>query len=167
MHHSSPYLCVLCLSVCFLSPFLSFSRTSKKDSIKEYCVKVVQKIKANNWTWRKSNLFEAKAIDQTMASKKYYPNALHVSPTSLSEAQRLANRTTGLYLTRTFNVDPPERRMMPGRPVYKTTTERLRMGIDCDEVYPGIIIGKTTIFRPKYVWKRKSYKMYLKEQAPY
>jgi hypothetical protein len=79
-----------------------------------------------------------------MASKKYYPNALHVSSTSLSEAQRLANRTTGLYLTRTFNVDPPERRMMPGRPVYKTANERLRMGIDCDEVYPGIIIGKVS-----------------------
>ena len=83
-----------------------------------------------------------------MASRKYVPNALHVSPTSLAEAQRLANRTTGLYLTRTFNVDPPEKRMMPGRPFYRTAAERLRMGIDCDEVYPGIIIGKTFGDRP-------------------
>jgi hypothetical protein len=58
----------------------------------------------------------------------------------------LANRTTGLYLTRTFNVDPPEKRMMPGKPFYRTTNERLRMGIDCDEVYPGIIIGKIISF---------------------
>jgi hypothetical protein len=43
---------------------------------------------------------EKKTIQSRMASKKYIPNNLHVSPTSLSEAQRLANRTTGLYLTR-------------------------------------------------------------------
>ena len=57
MHHSSLSfsLCSLSFSLFFhLVFYLSyFSRTSKKDSIKEYCVKVVQKIKANNWTWRK------------------------------------------------------------------------------------------------------------------
>ena len=31
---------------------------------------------------------------------------------------------------------------MPGVGKAKTYSERLRMGVDCDEVYPGIIIGK-------------------------
>ena len=56
---------------------------------------------------------------------------------------RLANATTGIYLTRTFNIEPREtNRFMPGVNKTKTYSERLRMGIDCDEVYPGIIIGK-------------------------
>ena len=54
---------------------------------------------------------------------------------------RSANRSTGAYLTRSFNVEPPERRMMPGAPVYRDYSERLRLGKDCDEVFPGIIIG--------------------------
>ena len=61
---------------------------------------------------------------------------------SLSVYQaRDANRTTGTYLTRSFNIDPPQRRMMPGVPVYKDYSQRLRCGMDCDEVFPGIIIG--------------------------
>ena len=55
---------------------------------------------------------------------------------------RLANSTTGIYLQRTFNIEPKETRFMPGVGKPKTYTERLRMGLDCDEVYPGIIIGK-------------------------
>ena len=55
---------------------------------------------------------------------------------------RLANSTTGIYLQRTFNIEPKETRFMPGVGKAKTYTERLRMGLDCDEVYPGIIIGK-------------------------
>ena len=34
---------------------------------------------------------------------------------------------------------------MPGLPVYRDYSERLRLGLDCDEVYPGIIIGKTSV----------------------
>jgi len=54
---------------------------------------------------------------------------------------RLANSTTGIYLQRTFNIEPKETRFMPGVGKAKTYSERLRMGVDCDEVYPGIIIG--------------------------
>ena len=44
---------------------------------------------------------------------------------SVNEA-RMANLTTGRYLQRTFNIDPPESRMMPGDPWYKNYGERLR-----------------------------------------
>jgi len=67
---------------------------------------------------------------------------------------RLANVSTGGYLARSFNIDPPERRMMPGMPVYKDVPERMRMGLDCDEVYPGIIIGTgPTVKNLKYLVK--------------
>ena len=59
---------------------------------------------------------------------------------------RLANSTTGIYLQRTFNIEPQETRFMPGVHKAKTYSERLRMGIDCDEVYPGIIIGRNISF---------------------
>ena len=59
---------------------------------------------------------------------------------------RLANSTTGIYLQRTFNIEPKETRFMPGIGKAKNSSERLRMGIDCDEVYPGIIIGKKKTF---------------------
>ena len=63
---------------------------------------------------------------------------------------RLANSTTGIYLTRTFNIEPREtNRFMPGVNKTKTYSERLRMGIDCDEVYPGIIIGKQCYTRQR------------------
>jgi len=69
---------------------------------------------------------------------------------------RLCNVSTGAYLSRTFNIDPPERRMMPGMPVYRDGPERMRLksGIDCDEVYPGIIIGTgPTVKNLKYLVK--------------
>jgi hypothetical protein len=72
---------------------------------------------------------------------------------SLTDA-RLSNVSTGRYLQRTFNIDPPEKRMMPGVPVYKDSIERMRMGMDCDEVYPGIIIGTgPTVKNLKYLTK--------------
>jgi hypothetical protein len=43
---------------------------------------------------------------------------------------------------------------MPGVGKAKTYSERLRMGVDCDEVYPGIIIGK----EKKNFSKKESYK---------
>ena len=58
-----------------------------------------------------------------------------------SNDPRFANSSTGMYLMRPMNIEPKEKRMMPGLPVYKNYSERLRMGLDCDEVYPGIIIG--------------------------
>lgn len=57
---------------------------------------------------------------------------------------RLANSTTGIYLTRSFNIEPKEARFMPGSGRATTYAERLRKGMDCDEVYPGIIIGKNS-----------------------
>ena len=59
---------------------------------------------------------------------------------------RLANSTTGIYLQRAFNIEPSSPRCFPGVNMPKTYNERLRMGLDCDEVYPGIIIGKWWIF---------------------
>ena len=59
---------------------------------------------------------------------------------------RLANSTTGIYLQRSFNIEPPSARFMPGVGRAKNYSERLRMGKDCDEVYPGIIIGKKAPF---------------------
>ena len=58
---------------------------------------------------------------------------------------RLANSTTGIYLQRSFNIEPPSSRFMPGVGRAKNYSERLRMGKDCDEVYPGIIIGKNFV----------------------
>jgi len=54
---------------------------------------------------------------------------------------RKANVTTASYLMRTLNIEPPEKRLMPGKPSYRSYSQRLRMGLDCDEVYPGIIVG--------------------------
>ena len=61
---------------------------------------------------------------------------------SLSDA-RNANASTGMYLMRPMNIEPRDKRMMPGLPVYRDYSERLRLGLDCDEVYPGIIIGNS------------------------
>ena len=43
---------------------------------------------------------------------------------------------------RPMHIEPPTKRMMPGLPTYRSYEDRMRLGIDCDEVYPGIIIGK-------------------------
>merc|ERR1719510_1112826 len=41
---------------------------------------------------------------------------------------------------------------MPGRPSYRSYEQRIRLGIDCDEVYPGIIIGTgETVKNIKYL----------------
>lgn len=58
-----------------------------------------------------------------------------------SSDARMANSSTGMYLMRGMNIEPKEKRMMPGLPVYRDYSQRLRLGLDCDEVYPGIIIG--------------------------
>nr|ACO11220.1 Dual specificity protein phosphatase 3 [Caligus rogercresseyi] len=60
---------------------------------------------------------------------------------SLSMDPRSVNASTGVYLMRSFNVDPPEKRLMPGYPSLRNYGDRLKIGIDCDEVYPGIVIG--------------------------
>ena len=73
----------------------------------------------------------------------YYKNKhFNFSNTMYSNDPRLANASTGTYLMRPMNIEPPVKRMMPGIPAYKNYSERLRLGLDCDEVYPGIIIGK-------------------------
>jgi len=67
---------------------------------------------------------------------------------------RLANSSTGMYLMRPMKIEPKAKRMMPGIPVFKDYSERLRMGVDCDEVYPGIIIGTgETVKNFKYLQK--------------
>merc|ERR1711953_82236 len=56
------------------------------------------------------------------------------------------------YLMRPMNIEPRDKRMMPGLPVYRDYSERLRLGLDCDEVYPGIIIGTgETVKNLKYL----------------
>ena len=73
---------------------------------------------------------------------------------SLSEVRYGANGSSARYLSRAFHSDPPEARMMPG--IYRkvTDTERMRGQIDCDEVYPGIIIGTGhTVKNVKYLNK--------------
>ena len=70
-----------------------------------------------------------------------------------------ANLSSGTYLSRTFNIDPPDRyvvrsrykatvlctyyyrRMLPGIARYATESERMRGNVDCDEVFPGIYLG--------------------------
>lgn len=71
-----------------------------------------------------------------------------------SSDPRVANSSTGMYLMRPMNIEPREKRMMPGLPVYRDYSERLRLGLDCDEVYPGIIIGTgETVKNFKYLQK--------------
>lgn len=68
---------------------------------------------------------------------------------------RLANASTASYLTRAITaVDPPPVRMMPGAPVYRHVDDRLKMGLDCDEVFPGIYLGTgPTLRNMKYLRK--------------
>lgn len=71
-----------------------------------------------------------------------------------SNDPRSANASTGMYLLRPMAIEPREKRMMPGMPVRRDYSERLRMGLDCDEVYPGIIIGTgETVKNFKYLQK--------------
>lgn len=70
---------------------------------------------------------------------------------SLSDP-RTANASTAPYLMRSLNIEPPASRLMPGRPTYRNYGERLRLGLDCDEVYPGIIVGTgETVKNIKYL----------------
>jgi len=67
---------------------------------------------------------------------------------------RQANATTASYLMRTVNIEPPASRLLPGQGSYRTYEQRLKMGLDCDEVYPGIIIGTgETVKNMKYLQK--------------
>jgi len=67
---------------------------------------------------------------------------------------RFANSTTASYLMRTVNIEPPSKRLMPGQGTYRTYEQRITCGLDCDEVYPGIIIGTgETVRNLKYLQK--------------
>jgi len=59
----------------------------------------------------------------------------------LGERERLENRLSGKDLQRALWTGPEPARMMPGVPRKLTTMERTKMKRDCDEVFPGIIIG--------------------------
>ncbi|TRY78567.1 hypothetical protein TCAL_06471 [Tigriopus californicus] len=66
----------------------------------------------------------------------------------------LANSSTASYLSRSFNIEPPKERMMPGVPRYQTQSDRFKTALDCDEVYPGIVIGSgETMRNVKYLQK--------------
>ena len=54
---------------------------------------------------------------------------------------------------------------MPGVGKAKTYSERLRMGVDCDEVYPGIIIGKEKKVLTKVSNSRKIFTAYQTSQS--
>jgi len=57
------------------------------------------------------------------------------------ERDRLENRLTGKELQRALWTEPPSVRMMPGVPRKMDNYGRMRIKKDCDEVFPGIIIG--------------------------
>ena len=46
-------------------------------------------------------------------------------------------------------VEPPDKRDVPGFPNPLTNGERMRNGIDCDEVFPNIILGNGATLRKK------------------
>jgi len=57
------------------------------------------------------------------------------------ERARLENKLSGRDLQRALWTGPEPSRFMPGVPRKMDSRERLRMKRDCDEVFPGIIIG--------------------------
>eukprot|EP00088_Acartia_fossae_P019420 TRINITY_DN21344_c0_g1_i1.p1 TRINITY_DN21344_c0_g1~~TRINITY_DN21344_c0_g1_i1.p1 ORF type:complete len:215 (-),score=46.44 TRINITY_DN21344_c0_g1_i1:230-874(-) len=59
----------------------------------------------------------------------------------VGERERLENKLTGRDLQRALWVGPEPSRFMPGVPRKMNASERIRMKRDCDEVFPGIIIG--------------------------
>jgi protein-tyrosine phosphatase len=59
----------------------------------------------------------------------------------LGERKRLEGDISGKELQRALWTDPPASRCMPGVPRYLDSTERLKIRKDCDEVFPGIILG--------------------------
>jgi len=59
----------------------------------------------------------------------------------LGERDRLENRITGRELQKALWTDPPAVRMMPGVHRKLDYNGRIRIKKDCDEVFPGIIVG--------------------------
>lgn len=57
--------------------------------------------------------------------------------------QRLESNLTGRDLQGALWAEPPSVRMMPGVPRKMDHSARMKKRIDCDEVFPGIILGSS------------------------
>ena len=64
---------------------------------------------------------------------------------SLKERKSRSEKVTSGYLM----VEPPDKRQVPGFPDPLTNGERMRNGIDCDEVFPNIVLGNGATLRKK------------------
>ena len=64
---------------------------------------------------------------------------------SIKERKSRSEKVTSAYLM----VDPPDKRNVPGFTEPLTNGERMRHSIDCDEVYPNIILGNGATLRKK------------------
>jgi protein-tyrosine phosphatase len=61
----------------------------------------------------------------------------------LATRQRLESNMTGRELQGALWAEPPSVRMMPGVPRKMDNAARMRIRKDCDEVFPGIIVGNS------------------------
>jgi len=57
------------------------------------------------------------------------------------ERNRLEGLVSGKDLSRALWTDPPATRLMPGVPRHMDQKARMKYRKDCDEVFPGIIVG--------------------------
>ena len=64
---------------------------------------------------------------------------------SLKERKSRSEKVTSGYLM----VEPPDKRHVPGFKDPLTNGERMRNGIDCDEVFPNIVLGNGATLRKK------------------
>lgn len=88
-------------------------------------------------------------IDASKIHKKYDLNCPHTP--KLSMKQRKHNsEALGEYLF----VQPPDFRETPGYPKDMTHAERTKEGVDCDEVFPGLVLGNGATLKNKEYLKR-------------
>ena len=110
----------------------------------QFSIRIAEERRRRSRTLYLSDFFSSTEESQVSFEDicKWKSREIEMSSMGYNDA-RLANSTTGIYLQRSFNIEPPSARFMPGVGRAKNYSERLRMGKDCDEVYPGIIIGKS------------------------
>lgn len=68
---------------------------------------------------------------------------------SLKDRKRVADKLLA-YL----NLGPPEYRITPGYSEPLTSNERLKEGVDCDEVFPGVVLGNGGTVKKKAFLKK-------------
>ncbi|TRY67351.1 hypothetical protein TCAL_12462 [Tigriopus californicus] len=81
--------------------------------------------------------------------EKYTLDCDHIPIQTLKQRQDQADQLL-VYL----RVQPPDSREVPGYEYYLNQAERAREGVDCDEIFPGIILGNgATLKRVDYLKK--------------